>query len=274
MDTITTQSVGDLSALIPSFERSLRAANKSPKTIATYGEAASQLLAFLRVSGMPTEAAKIGREHVESFIERLVATKAAATANNRYRALCALFNFLVDFGEITVSPMAKMKPPKVPEVPVPVLTDDDLRRLLAACEGKAPEDRRDMAVLRLFLDSGMRLSELTNLKVGDLDLDARVAIVMGKGRRPRLSIRGQDGKRPRPLPPSAGSGLRRGHERCAVARGARTDGHSWYPGPHRTPGQAGWSRRRPRPLVPPRLRPRLAEGRWQRDRSDAAGRMA
>ncbi len=185
MDTITTQSVGDLSALIPSFERSLRAANKSPKTIATYGEAASQLLAFLRVSGMPTEAAKIGREHVESFIERLVATKAAATANNRYRALCALFNFLVDFGEITVSPMAKMKPPKVPEVPVPVLTDDDLRRLLAACEGKAPEDRRDMAVLRLFLDSGMRLSELTNLKVGDLDLDARVAIVMGKGRRPR-----------------------------------------------------------------------------------------
>ena len=86
MDAITTQSVGDLSALIPSFERSLRAANKSPKTIATYGEAASQLLAFLRM-GMPTEAAKIGREHVESFIERLVATKAAATANNRYRAL-------------------------------------------------------------------------------------------------------------------------------------------------------------------------------------------
>ena len=81
--------------------------------------------------------------------------------------------------------MAKMKPPKVPEVPVPVLTDDDLRRLLAACEGRAPEDRRDMAVLRLFLDSGMRLWELTNLKVGDLDLDARVAIVMGKGRRPR-----------------------------------------------------------------------------------------
>ena len=159
--------------------------HKSPKTIATYGEAANHLLAFLRESGMPTEVAKIGREHVESFVERLVATRAPATANNRYRALTALFNFLVDFGEITISPMAKMKPPKVPDVPVPVLTEDELRLLLRACEGKSFEDRRDMAVLRLFLDSGMRLAELTRLKVRDVDLDARTAIVMGKGRSPR-----------------------------------------------------------------------------------------
>jgi site-specific recombinase XerD len=185
MNSVTTESVGDLSSLIPSFLRSLRAANKSPKTIATYGEAANQLYAFLRESGMPTEVSQVTREHVETFIERLVATKAPATANNRYRALTALFNFLVDWGEISVSPMAKMKPPKVPDVPVPVLTDDDLRRLLKVCEGKRFEDRRDLAVLRLFLDSGMRLSELTNLKVTDVDLDAKVAVVMGKGRRPR-----------------------------------------------------------------------------------------
>ncbi len=194
MDTITASTVGDLSSLIPSFQRSLRAANKSPKTVATYSEAAEQLLAFLRASGMPTVATKISREHVEAFIERLVQTKAPATANNRYRALTALFNFLIDFGEITVSPMAKMKPPQVPDVPVPVITDDDLRRLLAACEGKRFEDRRDMAVIRLFLDSGMRLSELTNLKVSDVDLDARVAVVMGKGQPTAgLSLRGQDG---------------------------------------------------------------------------------
>ncbi|HEY3943460.1 MAG TPA: tyrosine-type recombinase/integrase [Acidimicrobiales bacterium] len=66
-----------------------------------------------------------------------------------------------------------------------VLTDDQLRRLLSACEGKEWDARRDMAVLRLFLDGGMRLSELANLKVGDVDLDARVALVIGEGRRPR-----------------------------------------------------------------------------------------
>jgi site-specific recombinase XerD len=182
---VTAEIVGDLATLIPSFERSLRAANKSPKTIQVYGEAACQLLAFLRDAGMPTEAARIRRDHVEAFLERLVQTKAPATANNRYRALTSMFNFLVDFGEITDSPMAKMHPPKVPEVPVPVLTDDQIRKLFAAADGKDFESRRDTAVLRLFFDSGMRLSELTNLKVEDVDLDAQVAIVLGKGRRPR-----------------------------------------------------------------------------------------
>ena len=134
---------------------------------------------------MPTEVAKINREHVEAFVEQLVATKSPATANNRYRSLTALFKFLVEFGEITASPMANMKPPKVPDVPVPVLTDRQVKALFAACEGKTLEDQRDMAVLRLFADSGMRLSELTNLKIDDVDLDAREAWVLGKGRRPR-----------------------------------------------------------------------------------------
>jgi site-specific recombinase XerD len=186
MTRITAESVGDLATLIPSFERSLRASNKSPKTIATYGEAARQLLAFLRESGMPTEVAKIGREHVEAFVERLVETKSPATANNRYRSLTALFNFLVDFGEIAASPMANMKPPRVPEVPVPVLSEKQIKSILATCErSKVIEDQRDLAVLRLFIDSGMRLSELTNLKLDDVDLDEQVAWVMGKGRRPR-----------------------------------------------------------------------------------------
>ena len=186
MDTVTASSVGDLATLIPSFQRSLRASNKSPKTIATYSEAANQLLAFLRASGMPTEVAKINRDHVEAFIEQLVATRSPATANNRYRSLASLFAFLIDFGEITVSPMAKMKPPKVPDVPVAVLPDDQMKALFSTCSGsKALEDQRDYAVLRLFADSGMRLSELTNLKVEDIDLDDRLAFVVGKGRRPR-----------------------------------------------------------------------------------------
>jgi len=183
--TTTGPSVGDLASLIPSFERSLRAENKSPKTVQVYGEAARQLLAFLRDAEMPTEAAHITREHVETFIEGLVATRAPATANNRYRALTALFRYLEDEGEVTVSPMAKMHPPKVPDVPVPVLTDDQIRKLFASVEGKDFESRRDIAILRLFFDSGMRLSELTNLTLADVDLDANVAIVLGKGRRPR-----------------------------------------------------------------------------------------
>ena len=182
----TAASVGDLAGLIPSFERSLRAANKAPKTIDTYGEASRQLVAFLAARGLPVGAGDITREHVEMFMEHLVATRSAATANNRYRSLTRLFAYLEEEGDIPSSPMAKMSPPKIPEVPVPVVVEADLKRLLGSLDGgKDFESRRDAAILRLFLDTGMRLSELAHLRVDDLDLDLGVALVIGKGRRPR-----------------------------------------------------------------------------------------
>jgi site-specific recombinase XerD len=44
-----------------------------------------------------------------------------------------------------------------------------------------------MAIIRLFLDSGMRPAELANLKVDEIDFDHNVALIMGKGRRPRAA---------------------------------------------------------------------------------------
>lgn len=181
----TTPSVGHIESLISSWARSLRAANRSPKTQETYLEAAHQLADFLRRHGMPAEVAKIRREHIEAYIEDLLARWKPATASNRYRALVRFFAYLVEEGEIVESPMARMTPPHVSEEPVPVLGDDELRRLLGACEGRSFEQRRDAAIIRLFIDSGMRLAELTNLRLSDLDLDQDVAVVMGKGRRPR-----------------------------------------------------------------------------------------
>jgi hypothetical protein len=73
----TIVSVGDLATLIPSI-RSLCAGNKSPKTIETYGEACRQLVALLAQPAMPTEAATISREHLETFIQHLLERGAQA----------------------------------------------------------------------------------------------------------------------------------------------------------------------------------------------------
>jgi site-specific recombinase XerC len=86
--------------------------------------------------------------------------------------------------------MARMRQPNVPDVPVPVLSEDELKRLLAAADGKDFQARRDSAILRLLIDSGMRLGEITGLRVGDLDKEVQVAIVVGKGSRSAgLSVR-------------------------------------------------------------------------------------
>ena len=127
--TTSPASVGDLALLIPSFERSLRATNKSSRTVGTYGDAARQLLSFLAANGMPTDVEHIKREHVEAFIEQLLATKKPSTAQTRYRSLAQLFKYLAEEGDITKNPMVNMKPPRIPEEIVPVLPQDDLRSL-------------------------------------------------------------------------------------------------------------------------------------------------
>lgn len=187
----TALSVGDLGSLVTSWTVHLRAANAAPRTIQTYGEAVSQLGEFLAARGMPTEVANIHREHLEAFIETLLARWKPTTAANRYKSLQAFFRWLLEEGEIRESPMARMKPPQVPEAPPPILSDAAIRALLKACDGPEFEDRRDSAIIRTFLDTGGRLSEVTELRwssdpeASDVDLQEQTLRVLGKGRRPR-----------------------------------------------------------------------------------------
>ena len=68
-----------------------------------------------------------------------------------------------------------------------MLAEAQIKRLLKVCAGKDFRSVRDTAIVRLFLDTGMRLDELSRLAVEDLDLDYdNTAAVMGKGRRPRM----------------------------------------------------------------------------------------
>jgi site-specific recombinase XerD len=81
--------------------------------------------------------------------------------------------------------MERMKPPAVPEQPVDVLTADQCAALIRVCKGTTFENRRDEAVLRLLLDTGMRASELIGLRLDDIDKERSLAFVEGKGGRDR-----------------------------------------------------------------------------------------
>lgn len=175
-----------LAEALPSYRRHLAAENKSPSTIAIYGTAVERLERYLREHGMPTCLAAIRRAHIEAWLVALADEgKAAATLSVYYRSLQPFFAWAVSEGEMRSSPMERMKPPLVPEQPVAVLTETQIEALLHACRGTAFEDRRDEAIVRLLLDTGMRRGECAALAVTDVDLDQDVAVVLGKGRRQR-----------------------------------------------------------------------------------------
>src|SRR4051812_46069846 len=157
----------DLRALLPDWRRHLRAANKAPATIASYLRVAEAFVDFLVVHGMPTRASTVSREHVEHYLADMTDRVKPATVARHYRSLQQLFRWLSEVeGEIARSPMEKMRPPAVPEQPVPILSDQEITALLKAADGKTFENRRDTAIIRVLIDSGMRVGELVGIALG------------------------------------------------------------------------------------------------------------
>ena len=175
---------GDLASYIRSWVRSLRARNLAAKTVKTYREAAEGLAAHLARTDGPGNLAEIQREHVEGFIVHLLDTAADSTASNRYRGLQQFFKWALEEEEIAADPMARMKPPVVTEKEIPLVPDDILKKLLRTCAGKEFVQLRDTAIIRTFVDTGIRREEMATIALLDLDTDTDSVTVTRKGRRP------------------------------------------------------------------------------------------
>lgn len=182
----------DMTPMTSSWIRSLRARNLSANTQRIYRHAANGLSAFLAdyspepgARPAPVELQDVHREHVEAYIAAELQRTSPASAHQQFRSLKTLFNWLVDEEELDRSPMRTMKPPEVPEVEVPIIPEADLVKLLKVCNGKGFAERRDTAIIMMFLDTGVRLSELTERNVEHVDLDIMVFSVIGKGSRER-----------------------------------------------------------------------------------------
>jgi site-specific recombinase XerD len=174
------------SPLLRSFERHLRALNRSDNTIASYLEGARQAERFL--AGRGRTLADSRRADLEAFLADLLARRSVSTAATRHKVLRILYRWLEEEEEeeeVDQNPMARVKPPIVPEQPVPIVPEEGLQRLLAACAGKSFDARRDSAIVMFLLATGARRAELAGLRVADLDLELDVALVLGKGRRER-----------------------------------------------------------------------------------------
>ncbi|MBJ7596491.1 tyrosine-type recombinase/integrase [Candidatus Nephthysia bennettiae] len=177
-----------LQAAARSFRHHLKAENRSPHTITTYLTSIDLFRRHLEDQGLPREVGSVRREHVEAFLIGLFEKGAKpATASTYYRGLRSFFGWLVKEEELLRSPLAGMSAPSVPEVAVPVVSDEEMKRLLASIERERDfAARRDSAMIRTFVDSGLRLRELTNLLVEDVDFDAgTVRVRHGKGGRER-----------------------------------------------------------------------------------------
>lgn len=168
-----------LEPLLVSWERHMRAANLSVRTRDAYLETARQFQDHLGDAD-PSHAGAM------DYIADVVAKRAPSTADTRWRHLRQFSKWLVAEDEMDVDFMARVPRPIVPEQPVDVPTDAEIRQLIEACSGKDFDSRRDEAIVRVMLDTGARRGEVAGLTKDDVDLDTGVLRVLGKGRRVRI----------------------------------------------------------------------------------------
>lgn len=188
----------DLTELRQDFRTNLFARGRQPSTVTNYMEVADQFIEWLREHKLSTSAPKVTRKHIERYLADLASRRqkrytwkpvSPATVARHYRTLQQFFKFIETEG-IVDSPMAKMSPPKVDEKAVPVLTEDEIKRLLATCKSACFRDRRDYALFMFMLDTGARVSEIVGIRVETLDFTTGTVMVLGKGRRERVTVFG------------------------------------------------------------------------------------
>lgn len=165
--------------------------NASAHTVRAYRTDLEQWVAHLasRAGTRPSQltTSSFDAEGVRSFLGALHARgNGRATTARRLSALRAFARYLLREDLIDVDPTLAVGAPRTEKTLPAHLSEGDVTRLLDAPDRTTIAGRRDAAILELFYASGLRLSELVDLDLEDVNVSGRVVRVRGKGGRERL----------------------------------------------------------------------------------------
>jgi len=186
-----------LHRLIEGFLLSCRVENKSPKTISFYKNNLEKFEWYLDKFGIDT----IDASTIRGFLGYLKDTASRWDSNNAranrmvspttiksyYISLSALFTWALEEQLITSNPMATVKKPKLPHKSVKGFEPETIKTLLSSFNGRGFNDLRNKAMLFMFLDTGLRLSELAGLTLYDINIEKGIIKIIGKGNKERYA---------------------------------------------------------------------------------------
>jgi len=193
-------SESDLRILLKGFILNAKVEGLSSRTIDYYQDKLGNFQWYVENQGLPTNPTGVTTDHIRHFLAYLRDNKRRWESDNPrankplsprsiqhyYGCLRSFFNWLVSEGYIESNPVLAIKPPKAPRTLVKALSNEDIEAMLGRLNGRDFNDVRNRAALMLFIDTGLRLSELANISVDDIDLERQTILVMGKGSKQRM----------------------------------------------------------------------------------------
>jgi integrase/recombinase XerD len=158
----------------------------APQSIEAYKRDLDDFARFLR-DRRTVDPAAVTRAAVTLYLVALRRRgRAPATVKRRAAAVRAFYKYLLRENVLTDDPTLDLAPPKLPIRLPNVLAVDEIEQLLGAPNLSTPQGLRDLAMLEVLYGSGLRVSEVVALNVGDVDLSAELVRCVGKGSKERV----------------------------------------------------------------------------------------
>ncbi len=165
-------------ASLQNFMRSLVAKNRTPATLTSYRSDVGAFLSWLCENTPCGHPQEVSRADITEYLaERGAAGVSGLSRARNLAAIKEYFRYLVETGQVQSSPVDGITPPKREKRGRNYLSQEAYTKLLQLAAGTP----RDYAILQVFLQTGVRVSELATLTVDDVDLDRGLLRVTGKG---------------------------------------------------------------------------------------------
>ena len=143
---------------------------KSENTVLSYNRDLMKFIKYLRTNKI-TSLDKVEEKDLEKYIKELNDNGfKSATVSRNIASLKAFFHYLNNEGVLSNDPTKSLKSPKIEKKIPEILTTDEVFALLEQPSGDSPKEIRDKAMLELLYATGIRVSELINLEVSDVNL--------------------------------------------------------------------------------------------------------
>ena len=158
----------------------------SKNTLMAYSHDLTRFLDHLRQKGIQ-DILKVGKFDVRSFLLTLKKQRFSTRTIVRYLvAIRTFFRFMIQEGILEVNPVEELESPKMAKTLPKILTLKEVDQLLEQPNSQIPLGVRDRAMLEMLYATGMRVSELVQLRMNQVNLEGGYVLVYGKGSKERI----------------------------------------------------------------------------------------
>ncbi|WP_155998982.1 tyrosine-type recombinase/integrase [Streptomonospora sp. PA3] len=199
-----------LKSLVTEFLEDRAAEGLSKHSVSSYSQALTHFTAYM---GPDTDPSEVTRRDIKGFLaDRRAKGEAVTTLANRHASLSVFWSWLIEEEEVSDNVVKKVTRPREKVKPVPLVSAEDMSALLKI-EARTPFlTVRNRCILHLLYDTGIRVGELCNLKLDDIDFDTQM-----------LTVRGKTGERTIPFGKTCSVALRRYIRRRQYHPGSGSD---------------------------------------------------